>query len=210
MCGNVDWSDTPAVHLHGYAPQEQLYGENQKVLGWLDLHEQAFNTGKRATADLHALPFTQIWMWEDRQFRPKNPLNRLHLRVVDHCGPVPSFSKDSDYSPGLQNLDVALPVQDVTHEQITGEHRGNDRMPNATSLRPGRHHRQEDVKPLRDQMLLDEPLAVAVRPERKPSGVCGGSFSVIRRNGAIDWQGFVPFGRALLPESRTCGGEIVT
>jgi hypothetical protein len=56
-------------------------------------------------------------------------------------------------------------------------------------------------------MLLDEPLAVAVRPERKPSGVCGGSFSVIRRNGAIDWQGFAPFA---LPEGRTCGGEIVT
>src|SRR5204863_4462784 len=104
----------------------------------------------------------------------------VDLRVGYDRRQVPAVAENPGHAVALHDFDVARLVDRMTNKEIPGKHRLLNETPGTLAPRPDRNHRQKRVEPLRDQLIMDELLAVTVRPQSQPL--------------FFDCQGFAPFG----------------
>lgn len=165
-------------------------------------------SGPRVISDLLAL--AQIGMGQDGHAGAHDPPKHFDLAFGNDGQPVPSFPKDADEPSHLPHLDVALLVEGVAEEEISGKHRDARETPEPASRGPRLDLRQKRPEPLGGQLVGDELLAVAARPQRVPAGRSRGRvfrllrprlLQVLSDHRAVRWQGFAPFGSEPLSEA---------
>ena len=86
-------------------------------------------------------------------------------------GPI-GYSASEAGAGACAASDGAALVDVVVHENIPGEHRQLDGAPHVLSAGPGLDRRQKDGKAAGGQLIVDELLAVAARPQHVPRWVC--------------------------------------
>ena len=159
----------------------------------MSAHQEPLDVGERTVSDAYSLPFAEIRIREDRKIGANQPLNGVDLRIWDGVEPVPRFAEHPHHPARLADLQVGQLVDGVAHEKISSEQRNASTHPNPSPSRPRVGGRKEQVESLRRELVVDELLAIAARPENAPAWDPE-ALSDFR-------QGFAPFG---FPHSHEC------
>ena len=175
------------VELDGNAASQEIDRDHQQALLGVHSNHDSLDVGERPTRDSHTLPFAKIGMRQHRQAGADEALDRLDLRIGDDLEPVPALAEDANEAARLAHLEVSRLVDPVAQEEIAAKQGHARQASSSTTPRPGLHRRQEQVEALRDELVIDQLLAVAVRPEDTPA-------RDHHTAGHRLWQGFAPFG----------------
>src|SRR5438105_2181135 len=81
---------------------------------------------------------------------------------------VPALAQHANDAPRLDDIEVDVLVDVGVQKKITGEHRDADRVAHSATPAPDADLRQKDIETLCLQLVRDELLRVAVRPDRVP------------------------------------------
>src|SRR5262249_38580255 len=127
-------------------------------------------------------------------------LDRVDLDVRDDREMVPSLSQHIDYTADFAHLEIAGLVDRMAEKQIAGKHGDTDQTSDARAPGPRGDLGEKDVEPLRGQLIVDELLAVAMRPQHVPAPT-GVSLPADRSRTIVRCQGFAPFGWPPLPRA---------
>src|SRR3989442_3134122 len=157
-----------AVELDGDAAPKEVDRHDEEAFLGISSDQDAFHVSERPVGDAHALPYPQIGIGKDREVGVDNLLDRFDLRIGNDLEPVPPLAEHPHQAACLVNLEVACLVDRVTQEEITSEERNGAADPHPTASRPCLGRRQEEVKALRSELVANELLAIAARPEDAP------------------------------------------
>src|SRR5947208_7785813 len=159
-----------AVDLYRHTARHELDREDQQALVRPGPNEDALHVGHGPAGDAHALPFLQEGVGQRRQPAVHDPLDGVDLARRHRRATLPAVAEDRHQAPRLAHFDIAPLVQRVVQEQIAREHRHPADAAPARPPRPQLEGRQEDVEAPADELIVNELLAVAARPEHVPAG----------------------------------------
>src|SRR2546428_19901 len=168
--------------------------DHEETLLWVHADQDALHVGEWSPGDAHPLPLPEIRVGKDRVAGVEKSLDRLDLRIRDDGELVPALPEDAHQPARLVDLEIACLVHRVAQEEIAPEHRDARAAPDPAAARPRLDDGEEQIKALLGELVMDEALAIAVRPQDVPA----------RDHRICDdfWQGFAPFG---LHPSPGCG-----
>src|SRR5438093_1290006 len=157
-----------AVDLDRDAPMNQLNGEHQQPLAGFRADENALHVRHRTVHDAHTLALTEVRVRGDWQARLHQPLDRFDLAIGHHGPLLPTVAEDGHEAARLAHLRVAPLVEGMLQEDVAREHRRA--IPATHTSAPGPHVEagQEHAKALGGELIADELLAVAPRPQHVP------------------------------------------
>src|SRR5262249_26435492 len=124
--------------------------------------------GHRPAEDPYPLAGLQIGVRQRRKTGTHYPLDRLDLLPGNHRPLIPSLAEDAHEPPRLSDLDVAVLVQRIVEEEVAGEHRGPDSVPETAASRPDLECGKEGMEGLGDQLVVHDLLIVTPRPQNVP------------------------------------------
>src|SRR5262245_10402826 len=173
-----------AIDLDSDTTAKELHRHDDEAFLWIASYEDSLHVGQRPPLDAHPLPFPEKGIGEDGKLRTDELLNRVDLRIRHDFQVVPALPEQAHESAGFADLDVGRFVDGVAQKEIAAEQRNAAAHPGPAASRPRFGGRQENVKPFRDKLIVDELLAIAVGPRDAPGDV--------RRLYDL-WQGSAPF-----------------
>src|SRR5262245_28002448 len=95
-------------------------------------------------------------------------LHARHHVVVDRLEAIPPLAQHAHDATRLDDLDMAVLVHRVMHEQVSGKQRRLDTMRQAAAGRPRHRFGQQHLKALSTELVADELLAMTSGPDRVP------------------------------------------
>src|SRR5439155_27290073 len=105
---------------------------------------------------------------------------------------VPALPEQTYQAARLADLEIAHLVHHVAQKEVAPEHRHAPESANSAAPPPAFERGQQHVEALRSELVVDELLAVAVRPQHVPALLSRDRFQ----------QGFAPFGLLTLSRVR--------
>ena len=141
--------------------------------------------GERPLGDSYSLSVPKVGIRQDGELGVRESPDRLELRVGNDVQTVPALPEHAYQAARLADLEVARPIHVVAHEEVPAEQRNARARSHPAPTRPRLGGREKQVKAPDRELIVDEPLAVAVCPQDTPG--------FDQRLRALR-QGFAPFG----------------
>ena len=148
-------------------PRRSTFSTSRPLVG-LSCTNNPSRPDERALGHLDAIALGEVLVREHWHFGGDDLLHGLDLDVGNRREAGPSVFENAHDAACFQNLDVALLVHPVAHEQVPGEHGDANQPLLAAALRPDAHLRQKCRESFRRQLLRHGLLEVALRPHRIP------------------------------------------
>ena len=172
--------------MNGDTSPKELDRDHQQTFLGIASDDDPLHVRERPAGDAHALPTAQIGMRHHRGATRDDLPDRFDLRVRDDGELVPAIAENAHEPAGPAQREIARFVDRMTKEDIPAEE-GNARQPsNATTSAPRLDRGKEGGEPERGELIMDDLLAIAARPENVPALRHGFGVGVC--------QGFAPFG----------------
>ena len=107
-------------------------------------------------------------MSDDCEASVKHGLDRFDLSSRHDLQAIPAFTEHADQSPHFADLEVARLVHCVVQEEIAGKHGACGKAPGTELSGPDADLGKKSVKSLGGELVVDQLLGVAMRPEHVP------------------------------------------